>query len=264
MVDDFEMRMRLQQVAAYRELCRGVRRSGRENVIFAVIMMFLAFVVSQQGQARPLILVLFGILIVGELLVGLFKWLVPSAEGVLLDGVVLIVFAAFNFALEFLRFQAGQGLNPVIIFLGLFMFMGAIGRFKVYRQLRRLFAERPSVTHIAWFDDLVQEVRAADPQADELALDLPTRPQWKAKLLGTTVFFVSKRDHVVWIVGPEDFELLREKIDNGTGRRKALLRIYGQPYPEFEITDVSWSNYQKWRATYVPASTPSTPVAGPS
>lgn len=264
MTDDFEMRMRLQQVAAYRELCRGVRRSGRANVLFAGVMILLASVVTQQGQAPPLVLGLFGILIVGELLVGLFKWLVPSAEGVLLDGLVLLAFAAFNFLLEFLRFQAGQGLNPVIIFLGLFMLMGAIGRFKVYGQLRRLFAERPSAEHIAWFDDLVEEIRNADPQTDELTLDLPTRPHWKAKLLGRTVFFVSKRDQTVWIAGPNDFELQREKEDHGTGRRRAWLQIHGQPYPEFEIADASWSNYQKWRAAYAPAPTLPTPVAGPS
>lgn len=261
MADEFQMRMRLQQVAAYRELCRGVRRSGRENVVFAVIMMFLAYIVIQ-AQANPLIIALYGILIVGELLVGLFKWLMPSAEGVLLDGIVLLVFAAFNFGLEFLRFQAGQGLNPVIIFLGLFMLMGAIGRFKAYGQLRRLFAERPSPEHMAWFEDLVQEIRAADPQTDELVLDLPTNPHWKAKLLGTTVFFVSTKGNAVWIAGPQDFEILREKHDRGTGQRKGLLRIHGLPYPEFEITDVTWSNYQKWRASNPLPQAPPTAVGG--
>ena len=43
MPDDFEMRAQLQKVAEYRELCRGVRRSGRGNIIFAAIMTVLVY-----------------------------------------------------------------------------------------------------------------------------------------------------------------------------------------------------------------------------
>jgi hypothetical protein len=182
MADDLEMRVRLQQVAAYRELCRGVRRSGRENVLFACIMILLAYLFFRQG-ANPVVLVLFGILVGGELLVGLFKWLMPSAEGVLLDGIVLLVFAAFNFGLEYLRLQNGQPLNPVIIFLGLFMLMGAVGRFKAYAQLRRLFAQRPSPEHIAWFDGLAREIRAADPQTDVLGIEVENWTELKSMVL---------------------------------------------------------------------------------
>ncbi len=266
MSDDSAMRLRLQQVAAYRELCRGVRRSGRENVFFASLMLFLAYLSwanAPQFAAVIMVLVLYGILAGGELLVGLYKWLAPSAEGVLLDGIVLLVFAFFNLGLQFLRFQNNVPLDPVIIFLGLFMFLGAMGRFKAYGQLRRLFSERPTPEHMAWFDDLVHEIVVSDPQADELVLDLPTGPHWKAKLLGTTVFFVALRSHTVWIAGPADFEIFREKNERGTGRRKALLNLHGLPYPEFEISDACWANYQKWRAANPLApQSPPTAVGG--
>lgn len=261
MTDEFTMRLRLQTVAAYRELRRGVRRSGRENVVFAVLMLGVAYFFHTAG-APPLFVLLYAVLGVGELLVGLFKWLVPSAEGILLDGIVLVIFAAYNFGLQYWALQNGRPLDPVIIFLGLFMLMGAIGRFKSYGQLRRLFAERPSAEHIAWFDELIHEIRAADPQADELALDLPTWPHLKAKLLGTTAFFVGARSNAVWVAGPDDFEILREKTDRGTGRRRALLKIGGRPHPEFEITDATWANYQKWRAANPLPQSPPTAVGG--
>jgi hypothetical protein len=244
MAEDFEMRMRLQQVAAYRELCRRVRRSGRENIVFALIMLVLANLVAQ----NVVVFTLYVILAAGELAVGLFKLIRPSAEGVLLDGIVLLVFAVLNFGITFLRFQNGLPISPISVFLGLFMLMGSIGRFKDYRLLRLLFAERPRAEHMAWFDDLVREIKSADPMSDELALDLPTKPHWKAKLLGTTTFFVAAKGNDVLIAGPEDFEILREKVDHGTGRRKGLLRIHEVPWPEFEITDATWANYQKWRA----------------
>jgi hypothetical protein len=247
MFDDFEMRMRLQRVAAYRDLCRAVRRSGRENIVFALLMLLLASLAWPQLQAKPLSLWLYCIFIGGELLVGTYKLLFPSAEGVLLDGIVLIIFAAYNLADQFLF---APRVNPLIVFLAVYMAFLAVGRFRTYGHLRRLFAERPGSEHMVWFDDLVHEIRHSDPQSDELALDLPTRPHWKVKLLGTTAFFSSLRGNAIVVVGPDDFELLREKTDRGTGVRRAFLRIHDQSYPEFDITDATWQNYQKWRTAH--------------
>jgi hypothetical protein len=260
MSDDSEMRMRLQHVAAYRELCRGVRRSGRDNIVFAALMAFLAYLSGV--WVFPFLLVFYCIIIGSELVVGLYKWAFPSAEGHLFDGLILLLFAAVNFGMQYLRFQRGFGLNPVIILICLLILSQAINRFRFYRELRRLFADRPSAEHMAWFDDLVREISAADPQSDELALDLPSQPHWKAKLLGGTVFFVTAKGSQVLVCGPDDFELRREKIDHGTCRRRAILRIHGMPYPEFEIVDATWANYQKWRAAHPLPDLPSTAVGG--
>jgi hypothetical protein len=248
MTDDTEMRTRLIGVAAYRELCRGVRRSGRDNIAFAALMAFLAYL-SVKGAPNAFVIGFYGLLIGSELAVGLFKWLFPSAEGHLFDGLVLLLFAAANLGIQFVAFQAGARPEPVIILFCLIILSQAISRFKFYGQLRRMFADRPSSEQLAWFDDLVREIKAADPQTDDLALDLPTQPHWKAKLLGTTAFFVTAKGSMVLVAGPEDFEILRDRADHGTGRRKALLRLHEVPSPEFEISDASWANYQKWRAT---------------
>jgi hypothetical protein len=255
MSDEATIRLQLQNVAAYRELCRSVRRSGRENVVFALIMLGFAYFIYWAGGAQNWnVALLYGVLGVGELLVGLFKWMLPSAEGLILDALVLLVFAGITFWRQFEQFQNGFGLNPVIIFLGLFMLLGALKRFSSYGDLRRLFAERPDPEHLAWFDDLVREIQVSDPHSDEFVLDLPTRPYWKAKLLGATAFFVAIDGNAVWVAGPDDFTLRREKTDRGNGRRKALLSIHGEAYPEFDIDDVSWANYTKWMATQSPAN----------
>src|SRR5688572_2149926 len=130
MTGDVGMRLQLQKVAAYRELCRGVRRSGRENAVFAAIMMGFAYYAYQNG-VNPLVLVIYGTLIAGELAVGLYKWFFPSAEGHLLDGIVLLVFAAVYLGVQFLVLQAGMAANPVVLFLGLFLLLAAVGRFKM-------------------------------------------------------------------------------------------------------------------------------------
>lgn len=253
MSDEITMRARLQQVAVYRELVRSVQKSGRENVIFSLVMLGVAYFLHAQGMGGRWFLMLYGILIAGELVVGLFKWAVPVAEGFLLDALVLAGFAAFIGWMEYQAFQNGGGLNPVLILFALLMFSGAINKIKAYGSLRQLFAERPDPEHIAWFDDLAREIQMSDPISDRLALDLPTTPHWKAKLLGNTVFFVTATGNTVWIAGPEDFTLRREKADRGGGWRKALLSIHGEQYPEFELSDASWDNYTKWLANQQPA-----------
>ena len=249
MSDELNMRLRLQNVAAYRELRRGVQKSGRENVVFALVMLGLAYFMRSANAPLPVVL-LYAALAGGELLVGLFKWVFPSAEGLILDGLVLLAFAGVNLGREFIRFQIGAPPNTTGLFFGGLMLFFAVGRFRAYATLRQLFAERPSAEHIAWFDDLVLDILTSDPHTDRLALDLPTSPHWRAKLLGSTVFFVANNGSAVWVAGPDDFSLVREKRPRGDGWRKALLRIHGEAYPEFDLDDASWANYANWMAEH--------------
>ena len=247
MSDDANMRARLQNVAAYRELCRGVQRGGRENVVFAVVMSGLAYLSYSAGVPAHQ-LIPYAALVAGELLVGLIKWLAPSAECMILDALVLLAFAGYNFYFALEQFQRGAPVAPTRVVFGLLMLYFAFGRLKSYAVLRQLFAERPAPEHLAWFDDLVHEIQTSDPAEDQLALDLPTHPHWRAKLLGGTAFFVANGGNSVLIVGPGEFGVVREKVDHGTGRRKAMLRVYGEAYPEFDLGDASWSNYVNWMA----------------
>jgi hypothetical protein len=254
MSEEAIMRARLQQVAAYRELCRSVARGGRDNVAWALLMLGLAYY-SFRPNANGLVAIVFMLyvgLALAELTVGLFKLLLPCAEGVLLDAFILILFAGWNLGWQGLAMAAGRPPEPVLVALGLFILFGAFGKFRAYGELRRLFAERPDPQHMAWFDDLVHEIRTSDPSTDPLALDLPTRPHWRAKLLGGTAFFVSTIGNTVWVAGTNDFTLRREKTDHGTGHRRAQLSIHGADYPEFELSDASWENYTKWMSTQAP------------
>lgn len=248
LTDPMVMRFRLQRVASYRHLCRAIRRSGRQNVIFALLMLYLAYITFPPAAVGVAGLLAIGYiaLSLAELSAGLFKSIYPSAEGVLLDGVILVLFAAWSLG------RLVLGLQPTanwIVFLGLYMLWGAVGRFREYGHLRRLFADRPTADQIAWFDELVYEIRQADPEVDDQALDLPTKPGLRAKLLGHTAFVAAVRGDLVVVAGPEEFSLSPvRKGRRGEGRRVELF-LNDQAYPEFEIDDASWANYLKWVAS---------------
>ncbi len=255
MSDDAVMRAELQRVAAYRELCAGVRRSGRHNALFAGLMLALAVFAAEAKQAGMITVYIFGLLALAELLIGLYKWLAPSAEGVLLDAVVLLAFGGWNLARNALLVQAGMRVDGFSVFIGLFLVWGAVGRFRAYGQLRRLFADRPTREQIAWFDDLAAEIRRSDPEDDPTALDLPTRPHWKAKLLGSTAFLVAAKGDSAVVAGPWDIGLVPQGKSGRRGSRVAL-RLYGQEFPAFEIDAASLDNYRAWAAANGAGNTP--------
>lgn len=251
MTDDATMRHRLQLVAAYRELRRGVQRSGRDNVVFACIMGALAYFSFANGGPQ-FVLLFYTVLIAAELLIGLIKWTFPSAECELLDALILLAFAGYQGWFQWLRMQNGLPLNTTGVFIGLLFLFFAYTRVTHYLRLRRLFAERPTAEQIAWFDELVMEIRISDPELDQLAIDVPTNPYWKAKLLGRVAFFVAVRGGTVWIAGPDDFELIPLKADPATGNRRAVLRVYGHESEPFDLDPASLANYERWLASLPP------------
>jgi hypothetical protein len=248
MTDDVVMRQELQRVAAYRELCATVRRGGRHNAVFAALMLLLAVSVIRR-PGNEVSGYVFGALALAELLIGLWKWLAPSAEGVLLDAVVLLAFGGWNVARPALPAQfggnaQGQGFS---VALGLFLVWGAVGRFRAYGQLRRLFADRPTRDQLAWFDDLAAEIRRSDPESDPTALDLPTKPHWMGKLLGSTAFLVARKGETAVVAGPWDIDLVRKGKPGRRGDRVVLM-LYGQVTQPFEIDAATYDNFQAWAA----------------
>jgi len=245
MTEDVVMRQELQRVAAYRELCATVRRGGRHNAVFAALMLLLAVSVVQAGAV--LSGYIFGALALAELLIGMWKWLAPSAEGVLLDGVVLLAFGGWIIVRNVLFMQAGGQPQGFSIVIGLFLMWNAVRQFRSYGQLRRLFADRPTRDQLAWFDDLAAEIRRSDPESDPTALDLPTRPPWKGKLLGSTAFLVAAKGESAVVAGPWDIEIASKDPQRRRDPRVVLL-LYGQASPPFEIDDASLDNFHAWAA----------------
>ncbi len=128
--------MRLQNVAAYRELRRSVQKSeARERCFRGAVMLEFAYYLHSGGNT--VFVLLYAILAAGELAVGLFKWFVPVAEGLILDALVLLVFALFNLGLSCLRFKAGFAGQPTgVCSSGFTCFTGAYRRVREYGRLR--------------------------------------------------------------------------------------------------------------------------------
>ena len=248
--DSARKRAVLHQVAAYRELCRRVAKSGTHALLFGGFMLFVWYL--QFGNA-PLVRILtpFSLLYLGtavlEFVAGLMNRFFPSAEGVLLEGVVLVVFGLSVIARQYLMPGPGNG-GVVFAVFGVFWVVQGVRHVRGYTQLRRLFGERPTAAHLAWFEDLLRDVRDADPDADPQALDLPARPRVRGKLLGdTAIFLVGGPDGLV-IADRAGVEIDPEPDPDPTKLPTAHLRIDGISLGRFRLDPENWRNYAAWKA----------------
>lgn len=246
--DADEQRTILRRVVAYKEVCDRVRRSSTGGLLFGALMLFIWYVMPDQMKYKP-----FGLFYLGlaclEFTVALWNRFAPAPEGVLFDGLVLLLFGGSNIArnvLPMLGVAAVPRGTPWMVAFGIWMLLSGIGHVRSYFELRRHFTVRPTREHLRWFDGLVREIRRADPETDPTALDLPTRPPLRAKLLGDTAIFLQPKGELI-VAARED---VRIKMHGGDERRKRIdaeLRIDGQSYGDFDLDPDNWRNYTDWK-----------------
>lgn len=246
--DPAETRHVLRQVAVYRDLRNSVRKKSTGNLIFGGIML----AVWQFAIPDPLKFAPFGIVYLAlamlEFCVGLLNRLWPTAEGILLDGLVLFAFGLWNvarFALVWVKVLPGPA-SPVLGVFGLFWLFQGAQTVRSYFQLRASLPARPTNEHLRWFDDLERELRHADPRDDASALAVPTDPFLTAKLLGDNAFFLDPNGHVL-IAARADVSL--ERVESGDPERpqRGYLSIEGVEYPPFKLSEANWNNYVAWK-----------------
>jgi hypothetical protein len=241
-----ELEANLRRMLAYRQLCRSVQRTGRENFFFAVIMGIFAYMSWQNGAGNPLFLTIYALFILGELVVAMYKWWFPAAEGLLGDALIMLAFAGLNGFIGYLQWAVGVGPNPILAFLTALALLAAWRQWQAYRQLRVLFTIRPNRQQLRWFEQFVADIARADPHTDASILQLPDRHGRKVLLLEHLVVIVDAKRRLE-LADASNFQLTPVEDDTGEKRDWVVLTLYGQQYGPFAIDPASWSNYQRWR-----------------
>jgi hypothetical protein len=236
-----ETRAMLRSAAAYRDVCAAVRRSCWHSLIFGGMMVsiwYFAFPQKFQYSLFGLIYLGLGVL---EFTVGWLNFIRPTPEGILFEGIVLIAFA-----LQSIGRHALEGQMTIYLAFGVWMGFSGVSHIRNYFKLRKLFPVRPSRANLKWFDSLIRDVRAADPETDPTALDLPTRPAFRAKLLGENAFFLANGTNDLIILSEKQVEI--EPHDSDNGKPTATLYLGAEAVDDFRLDPDNWRNYAEWKA----------------
>lgn len=241
-----EMRATLARVSIYRKVCDGVRASSGHTLFNGCFFLGIAYLnYNLLGKFHP---VLLGPIIIGcaEILVGIWKRIKPSPECVLLDAILQACFVISIAIREYIWMQQAGGRQPstLSIVIGLWVAYDAFNTFSYYLQLRRLFVERPTSEHIAYVDDLTSEIEFAVPENDPTAIDIPTKPRLKAKLMGDVAFVLEVEGRELFLCARPEMDIARESRG---GKTYGVLTILREEYPPFPIDAASWTNYANWK-----------------
>lgn len=234
-----ETRAMLRNVAAYRTLVGHVRGSAWSSLGFGALMLVLWYSLPGKAQFDAFGLSYLGLGVL-EFTVGLVNLIAPTLEGILFDGVVLIVFGV----LSGLRNTVLGPPSPFVL-LSVYWIYSGFQRSRNYFQIRRAFPVRPSSANLRWFKDLIRDVRAADPASDPTALDLPSKPPVRVKLLGDSAFLIASGSDDL-IILPADM-LYLDKIPAEGGPAMGTLLLDGVSPKPFPIDDDNWRNYTEWK-----------------
>jgi hypothetical protein len=241
----------MKQVAAYRDLLRSISKSANGTLTWGVIMMALwLFIYARNGMPNWATLKIpayihLGIALI-ELGTGLWKKIAPSPWAILFDAGLMLGFAGMNGYYAYERYLRNGKIDTISIVFAVLMLVQAFQQFRSWRMIRRSLIVEPNREQLRWFDDLVREVKQADPESDETALLLKSRPVWKAKLLGNLGFFVSDREEVV-VAHPAEVDLpLDGEGPDENGSHIALLDLPSGVYGPFKIDATNLKNFRAW------------------
>ena len=234
---------RMQQMADYRTTCRFLVRSGKQGIAFGCMFLFLGVV---NLLVDPLLAGLnFGLGAL-ELLIGLRNRFSPSASGVILDGIMLILLGIWNLSSQ--AVAIAQGFDPAWfnVAFGAIVIVVGIQRIRRYPRVKAAFDDPPTEEQIAWFDDVVKEVQEAKPGEGDV-VDFRAGFQWKGKRFGDTLIFVDKLDTENLIVDRRDMEWTDKGKALFGGRRLARLRIGERTFGLAEIAPEMLALLESWR-----------------
>ena len=237
-----ETRRVLRNVAAYRELCRRVRAGSTGNLFFGVFMLAIWYFLLPKGEQLGLFGLLYLALAALEFTAGIFNRFFPAPEGILIEGLVTMAFGLSTVARQII---AGQFSGYLL--LAAFWLYHGFGQMRSYFQIRSEFPERPTSAHLRWFEDLLHDVRNANPDDDPTALDLPTKPAYRAKLLGDSAFFLASGKDDLLILAREDVEIERDAPKDADRPIMGYLVLLDTDFGSFKLDPENWRNYAQWK-----------------
>jgi len=176
-------------------------------------------------------------------LIGLRNRYQPSAVGLILDGILLMLLGGWLLTQQqaiLLILRGGTVLGVVLIL------MSAL-RFQRYGQVRDAFAEPPTDGQVAWFDEIVAEIQAADAAADPTIVEFRSGIAWKGKRLGDVLIFTDALDSENLIVDRHDAETTDKGKALLGSARFAAMRFGRRTFDFAEIAPEQLERLQSWR-----------------
>jgi hypothetical protein len=241
---------RMQKIADYRTTCRFLRRSGKQAIVYGCFSLFIGAMTFQfQDRLYSYLYLILGSI---QLIVGLRNRFKPSAAGVILDGCLLILIGAWMTAVQLIAMNQGLRSSWIALAVGPAFIVISIQRFYKYGHAREAFREPPTEEQIAWFDEVIAEIKAAKVAETLDMVEFRAGFLWKGRKLGDVLIFVDKLDFDNLIADRRDVDFTDIGKALFGGGRLVRLRIGRRNFRIAEIRPEMLSLLQEWGADEEP------------
>jgi len=243
--DDVE---ELHLIAEYHTACRALRQMGWGGIVFGIINIGLgiAFTISL-GPINAL-LVLIGLFL---LVSGIWCLALPGAEGVISNGIALILVGLWNILVTIGNVAGGENPQFWWAILGVFLIAAGVQCFRQYARYSLALRHGVSREEAAMMDKLVKTILKANAKEEEDIINFEVRAftqqkAWRGQLGRNVAVFVEKMSKEVLVAHKEEVRiephgkmLLRQSL-------KASIKIRDHKW-EALISPRSFDRFRDWK-----------------
>jgi hypothetical protein len=232
----------LQKTADYHVACKKLKQSARGSLIFGVLAV-MSGILNWEESILSILLAVIGLVLVVLGLTNIFK---PTPEGIIIDGISLLIVALWNtvfVALQGIVFRGGEDLVWGII--GLFQILWSIRRFMEYPRYRQALQDKPSAEELEGMESLVNNINKSSDKGPGYLLFNHRSGVLKGLLSAEAVVFVDVAKHEVMVAHRNEVSLdLKGKVLIGS-KLKATLRLKAKTFTG-TISQESADKLQSW------------------
>lgn len=251
-MDLFENVGELRQAAEYRRAVKILRGAGWGAIIFGVLALVIG-VPAAVTHPINFVLVLFGLGLLAE---GLWNLLLPTAEGILVDGILLLICALWNLFITILSVAAHDPPSVFWAVLGGFQIAWAVSRFVSYGRFRNALAEKPDAETLERLEDIVKDIKQTKSVDDNEIVGFRSRSalkqqDWKGRLGDDAAIFVDKLGYDILVAYKEDVTITVKGKTLLASTLNASIKV-GKQRMEATISPESFARYTDWKQAEVP------------
>jgi hypothetical protein len=243
--DDVE---ELRLIAEHHTACRTLRRMGWACVMFGVINMGIALMFTVQLHPINAALALIGLFLLAA---GVWCLVLPGAEGVLANGIALILVGLWNILITVLNAVAGEPPRIWWALFGAIQIAAAVQGFQKYSRFSRALRYRVSRDELAMMDTLVKTILKANSKEDEAIIGFQVRGYtqekvWRGQLGQDAAIFVEKTSNETLVCDRTEVSIKPQGAVLFGNSLKARVRIGDQTW-EATISPQSFDRFRDWK-----------------
>ncbi len=238
----------LQLVAEYHTARRALRRIGWGGIVFGLLNLCLAlFYMSVLGPINAVLALISLALLVS----GVCCLVLPGAEGVIGNGVALILTGLWNIFVTIVNIPTRGTPQIWWAMFGVFMIVQGVQSFRKYSRFSAALRHGASKEEMAMMDGLVQSILRASVKENEDIVAFQVsgfgqQKQWRGKLEKNVAIFVDKVSKEMMIAPKEEVSIVPySKVLIGK-TLKATVKIAEHKW-EALVSPESFDNYRHWK-----------------